>query len=105
PGRRRSGVEAEPAEGKNKSAQHDHGHAMSWHSVWPPLSVILPDPGAYDYSASKPDKATHPVHDTRTCEVDCPMPQTPVDTALGQPATAPEPVGVETIRQRDPQAI
>ena len=33
------------------------------------------------------------------------MPQTPVDATLGQPAAAPDPIGVEAIRQRDPQAV
>src|SRR5215471_3751648 len=78
---------------------------MSWHSLWSPLSCILADPGAYNHGASEPNDTTHGVHDSRTCEVHCPMPQTPVNTTLGQPATTPDPVSVETIRQRPPQAV
>src|SRR5712692_6838392 len=50
PGKRRARVEAEPAEGKNKSAQNYHGHVMSRYGLRPTLSVILPDTGAYDHS-------------------------------------------------------
>src|SRR6266571_8477535 len=78
---------------------------MSRYSLWPPLRVILADTGAYNHGASERDEAAHAVHDSRTCKVHCPMPQTPVNAALGEPATTPEPVGVETIRQRDPQTI
>src|SRR4030095_1486505 len=77
---------------------------MSWHSLRPPISAILADTWADDHSTSERDNATHRVHDSRPCKVDCPMPQAPVDAALGEPTAAPDPVGVETIRQCDPQA-
>ena len=46
PGKRRAGVEAEPAEGQNKGAQNDQGHAMPRHGLRPAISVILADAGA-----------------------------------------------------------
>ena len=47
----------------------------------------------------------HRVHDSGAGEVDSTVTKTPVDTALGEPTTAPNPVGIETVRQRDPEAV
>jgi hypothetical protein len=64
PGKRRARIEAEPAEGKNKGAKTDEGHAMSRYGLRPPMRVILPDTGADDHGTSERDDAAHRVHDS-----------------------------------------
>src|SRR5260370_41608394 len=76
---------------------------MGGDRLWLALEV-LPEARSDDDRASQGDEASHPMHDAGAGEVDRAMAEVPVDAALSQPASAPDPVRVDAIRQRNPQA-
>src|SRR6266481_6770296 len=104
PGERRAGIEPEPAEGEDERPEDDHRDVVPGYRLR--LAVhVLADPWPDDDRAGKADDAAHAVHHARAGKVDRAVSEAPIDAALREPAAAPDPVGVDTVGQRHPEAV
>ena len=71
----------------------------------PALGRVFSDARAEDHDAGQADDAAHGMNDAGAGEVDGPVAEAPVHAHLGQPSAAPNPMGVDAERQRDPKSV
>ena len=93
-----TGIESKPAEGENEGAKDNHRHVMARHCLRLAMRIVLADSCPNTDSTGQPNEPAHPVNNTRTREVNGSVAKTPVDAALSEPASAPEPVCIEAVR-------
>src|SRR5262245_12590595 len=78
---------------------------MPGHGVRPPLRVMLTVSGSKEHAPRKSNQAAHREDHPRAREVYRSTTQTPIDSALCKPATPPNPICIEAIRQCYPEAV
>src|SRR5215813_3256061 len=69
------------------------------------MGIVFSDAWADDHSTRESDDATHRVNHTRASEVHRSMTQAPVNPSLREPTAPPDPVRVQAVRQRNPEAV
>src|SRR5205823_7328523 len=99
-GEGRAGVETEPTERQNERAENRHRNAVRGHRIDAAVLVVFADAGADEPGEDQPDHTALHVHDRGAGEVHVAVTQAKIDTKLGEPATAPNPVAEDRVHHR-----
>ena len=96
-GHGRAGVEAEPAEGQDQGAEHDHRDVVARDGVGRAVLVELADPRPEQPGGRQGGHAAGHVHHRRAGVVEVPVAQAEVGAEVRQPAAAPDPATVDGV--------
>ncbi len=101
---RRPQVPTAPKNGEDDRPQNQGGR-FPQRRPWRLVGRIRPAPRSDHQATGQSDHSAHRVYHSGAGKVDDAMPQVPIQARLGQPASAPDPVGEQTIRHHGPRAI
>src|SRR5262249_42231174 len=100
-----TGIKPKPAKGQNERTQNGQRQVVARNSARLAIGSIFADACSDNDGAGEPDETSHRMDDTGAGEVNGPMTEVPVLSHLGEPAAAPNPVGINAIRQGDPEPV
>src|SRR5208337_1192076 len=94
---RGAGIKAEPAEGQNQATRDHQDDIVGQNDLRLALARKLSDTRAENHGDGQRAEAADGVHDSRASKIAVALTETKVSTQVGEPPTAPGPVGEEWV--------